>query len=96
MFEIKERAILEEMQSLELQLILMQRELAKANPDLAKAMFNANSKEVELMQAIDVNNLIKLNQCSNRTMFGLPSSELVSKLSENGMESLSLDYLTGK
>ena len=91
---LEDRQILEEMQSLELQLILMQRELAKSNPNLAKAMFNANAKEIEEMRSIDISNLSKLNQCSNRAMFGLPSSELVAKLGEKEMDALSLDLLT--
>lgn len=96
MFELKEREILEEMQSLELQLIIMQRELARSNPELTKAMFKVSSKVVDLMSFIDLDNLIKLHQCSNRTILGLPSAEFITKLGEGSMEFLSLDCLTDK
>jgi len=94
MFKTPEQELLVQMQSLEANLILAQAELAKTNPTMAKAMFGINSKEVEELQSINIGNIQKLNQASNRCLLGLPSSAVMSKLSEPDMDVLSLDLLT--
>jgi hypothetical protein len=96
MFEMQERAIMEEMQSLELQLVMMQRELARTNPNLAKARYKIGDREIDALKAIDLKNIAKLCQCSNRPMLGIMSQDVMTKLTERKMDFMSLDLLADK
>lgn len=96
MLDMQERTILEEMQALELQLVMMQRELARTNPNLAKARYKIGEREIKSLQAVDLGNIAKLAQCSNRPMLGIMSSDVMTKLSETSMDFMSLDLLTDK